>query len=139
MHLLTLPLRLIVDLQFIVAELQTSADQKVVVGYAYVSTYRDRSGWRFTVENSVYLDAAFHGKGFGKLLLKELIIKCKNETPFTEIIAIIGGGSSNGASIALHASLGFKFIGEMKNCGFKFNKWVDTATMQYSIKRDDDI
>ena len=77
------------QMPFIIAELQSSVDQpKVIVGYAYLSTYRERSGWRFCVENSVYLDHSFHGRGIGKLLMNELIEKCKNETPFTEIIAI---------------------------------------------------
>jgi L-amino acid N-acyltransferase YncA len=124
---------------FIVAEYQlsTTARDRKIAGYAYVSTYRERSGWRFTVENSIYLDKSCLGKGLGKILLKELILKCKNETPFTNIIAIIGGGTSNAASIALHSSLGFQFIGEMKKVGYKFEKWIDTATMQYTIERSD--
>lgn len=107
-----------------------------VIGYSYLSNYRERSGWRFTVENSVYVDKDHLGKGAGTLLLKELIEKCKNETSFTEIIAIIGGATSNVASIALHTRLGFHMVGIMKNTGFKFNKTIDTATMQYSILRD---
>lgn len=120
---------------FLIAESVSLSDRKVV-GYSYVSKYRERSGWRFTVENSIYIDNNYLGKGIGRLLLRALIDKCKNETPFEEIIAVIGGGLEHTASIRLHTSFGFQMVGIMKNTGFKFNKKIDTAIMQLSISRD---
>ncbi|HEU0157501.1 MAG TPA: GNAT family N-acetyltransferase, partial [Stellaceae bacterium] len=47
-----------------------------VLGYAYASPYRTRSAYRFTVEDSIYIDAAETGRGLGRALLSELIERC---------------------------------------------------------------
>jgi L-amino acid N-acyltransferase YncA len=43
-----------------------------VVGYAYAGAYRPRPAYRFTVENSVYLEPATHRRGIGLQLLLRL-------------------------------------------------------------------
>ena len=40
-----------------------------VVGYSYATLYRDRSAYRYTVEDSVYVDQGVNGKGVGRALL----------------------------------------------------------------------
>ena len=44
-----------------------------VVGYAYVGGYRPRPAYRFTVENSLYLQPAIQRRGIGIQLLQRLI------------------------------------------------------------------
>ena len=44
-----------------------------VVGYAYAGAYRPRPAYRFTVENSVYLEPSIHRRGIGMQLLQSLI------------------------------------------------------------------
>ena len=104
-----------------------------VLGYAYASHYRPRIGYRFCVENSIYVSKANQGIGVGKALLKSLINECE-KYGFTEIIAVIGD-SANAASIALHKSCGFYHVGLLPNVGFKFNKWLDSVLMQCSIAK----
>src|SRR6201995_263550 len=46
-------------------------------GYAYAGPYRPRPAYRFTVENSIYLDPTIHRRGVGLMLLRRLIEECE--------------------------------------------------------------
>src|SRR5690606_7858723 len=96
-----------------------------VLGYAYVSAYRDRSAYRFTVEDAIYLGPAATGKGIGKALLAELVARAK-AAGIREIVAVIADKGAEG-SIALHERLGFKEIGRMGRVGYKFDRWLGTV------------
>lgn len=112
---------------YIVAELDGE-----VVGYAYVSLYRPRSAYRFTVENSVYVRHDAVARGIGRALLAELIARCER-TEIHQIVAVIGD-SANYASIGLHAACGFKQVGLLPEVGYKFGRWVDSVLMQRAMK-----
>lgn len=99
-----------------------------VVGYAYVGLYRARWGYRYTVEDSVYVAKSCKGLGIGRLLLSTLIDRAAAQG-FRQMIAVIGD-SENVASIALHSQLGFKAIGSLPATGRKFDRWIDTVLMQ---------
>lgn len=100
-------------------------------GYSYAGPYRSRSAYRFTIENSVYVDRQCAGQGIGRTLLSELIVQCE-KGPWRQMIAIIGD-SGNRASIALHESLGFRLVGTLSEVGFKHDQWVDTVLMQRAL------
>jgi L-amino acid N-acyltransferase YncA len=102
-----------------------------VVGYAYASPYRPRPAYRFTVEDSVYVEQGQHGKGIGTALLSGLISRCE-EGSWRQMVAIIGD-SGNAGSIALHRRLGFRDVGTLKDVGFKLERWVDTVIMQRAL------
>jgi L-amino acid N-acyltransferase YncA len=99
-----------------------------VAGYSYATPYRARSAYRFTIENSVYVDQARHRAGIGRALLAELIARCE-QGEWRQMIAIIGG-SGHEASIGLHAALGFRHVGTLQAVGLKFGGWHDTVLMQ---------
>ncbi|MDR5756716.1 N-acetyltransferase family protein [Caballeronia sp. LZ035] len=103
----------------------------VIAGYAYASTYRPRSAYRHTVEDSVYVADGFHGRGIGRALLAALIGRCERG-PWRQMIAVIGN-SGNAGSIALHARLGFAHAGVLRQVGFKHGQWVDTVLMQRTL------
>ena len=105
-----------------------------IVGYAYAGPYRTRSAYRFTIENSVYVDRRAAGEGIGRALLSRLIQDCE-KGPWRQMIAIIGN-SDNRASIALHQSLGFRMVGTLREVGFKHDHWVDTVLMQRALGSD---
>src|SRR4051812_15481628 len=48
-----------------------------VAGYAYAGAYRPRPAYRYAVEDSVYVDAARHGRGLGRALLDRLVQECE--------------------------------------------------------------
>jgi phosphinothricin acetyltransferase len=102
-----------------------------VVGYAYAGAYRPRPAYRFTVENSVYLEPAIHRRGIGLQLLQRLIAESEARG-YRQMIAVIGD-SANAASIGVHARTGFQMIGTHPNVGFKFGRWLDTVMMQRAL------
>lgn len=107
---------------YLAAELDGQA-----VGYAYASVYRPRPGYRFTVENSVYVAPGLQGRGIGKALLPALVARCE-AAGFRLIIAVIGD-SANLASIALHRASGFTHAGTLPGVGWKLGRWLDTVLM----------
>lgn len=103
----------------------------VLVGYAYAGAYRPRPAYRWSLENSVYIDEAAKGQGVGKALLREIIARC-TALGFRQMISVIGG-SANAASIALHQSLGFDHVGVLPATGFKHGQWLDSVLMQLAM------
>jgi L-amino acid N-acyltransferase YncA len=99
-----------------------------VLGYCYASRYRTRSAYRFTLEDSIYIDAAELGRGIGRALLSTLLDRC-TELGYRQMIAVIGG-SDQWPSIHLHEALGFSRAGLLRAVGFKFGGWVDAVLMQ---------
>lgn len=96
-------------------------------GYAYATAYRSRIGYRWTVENSVYIAPDFHGRGIGRALMQRLIEDC-TALGFRQMVAVIGDGS-NRASVALHERLGFKPGGVFPGLGRKHGRWLDTVQL----------
>jgi L-amino acid N-acyltransferase YncA len=80
-----------------------------VVGYAYAGAYRPRPAYRFTVENSVYLEPAIHRRGIGLQLLQRLITACETRG-YRQMVAVIGD-SANAGSIGVHTKCRFQMIG----------------------------
>jgi phosphinothricin acetyltransferase len=108
-----------------------------VAGYAYAGAYRPRPAYRFTVENSIYLDPSFHRRGVGSLLLERLISECEARG-FRQMIAVIGdatGGSVG--SRRLHERAGFRLIGVAEKIGFKHGRWLDQMLMQKELGEGD--
>ncbi|NHM07722.1 N-acetyltransferase [Flavobacterium sp. CYK-4] len=105
-------------------------DQKVV-GFGTYGTFREKIGYQFTVEHSVYVAENCIGKGIGSLLLTELIALAKSEGYHV----MIGGiDAANHESIAFHKKFGFTENGILKEVGFKFGKWLDLQLMQLILK-----
>jgi L-amino acid N-acyltransferase YncA len=102
-----------------------------IAGYAYASAYRTRPGYRFTVEDSIYVAPDAQGKGIGQLLLPAVIEGCTAQG-YRLMIAVIGD-SANFASIMLHRRAGFTFCGTIHSIGFKFGRWLDSVIMQLPL------
>jgi len=102
-----------------------------VIGYAYAGPYRPRPAYRFTVENSIYLQPSTHRRGIGLQLLQRLIPECEARG-FRQMIAVIGD-SANAGSIGLHTKCGFQMIGTHASVGLKFGRWLDTVMMQRAL------
>jgi L-amino acid N-acyltransferase YncA len=98
-----------------------------VIGFAALSTYRDRAGYRTTVENSVYVHRDHQRRGVGRLLLSALL-EVARDSGFHTVIARIDSQSTG--SLALHRSLGFVEVGIEHQIGRKFGRWLDSVIMQ---------
>lgn len=110
---------------FLVAE----HDQQIV-GYAYVTRFRDRPAYGFTCENSVYVKAERVGLGVGAALMQRLMADAA-VCGFRQMIAVVGGGEP--ASVALHRKMGFAEAGRMRSVGRKFGRWLDSVYMQVEL------
>ncbi len=102
-----------------------------VMGYAYAGNWRPRPAYKFSVEDSIYIDKDGVGQGIGKALLPVLIEQC-TALGKRQMVAVIGD-SAQTASIRLHASCGFKMVGTLTNIGFKFGRWLDSVLMQREL------
>ena len=111
---------------YIVAELDGR-----FAGYAYASSYRTREGYRWTVEDTVYIVPELQGRGVGRALLQRLIDDC-TALGFRQMVAVVGD-VSNAASIALHERLGFRTVGVFAGLGRKHGRWLDTVQMQLAL------
>jgi L-amino acid N-acyltransferase YncA len=112
-----------------------ATDETGVVGYAYFSQLRDRSAYRFSAEDSIYVRDDVRGQGVGKALVARLL-EAAERFGFRQMFAVIGD-SENIGSIGVHASLGFQRIGLLRASGLKFGRWIDTVYMQRALGRGD--
>ncbi|WP_454198083.1 N-acetyltransferase family protein [Nocardia sp. Marseille-Q1738] len=102
-----------------------------VAGYASYGPWRTKSGYRFTVENSVYVDDRFHRRGIATALLTELIERARRAGTVHAMVAAIE--SSNTGSIQLHERFGFRTVGVLPEVGHKFGRWMDLTLMQLTL------
>ena len=105
---------------------------KNLVGIAYLNKFRDKSGYRFAFENTIYVHNNYLKQGIGFKLLKQLITSSKKNKDIKKIVAVIGSIDSIG-SIKVHKKLGFKNCGKLEKIGFKKNKWIDCIIMQKDL------
>ncbi|ARJ05608.1 N-acetyltransferase [Humibacter sp. BT305] len=103
-----------------------------ILGFAYVSPWRQKAAYRRTVEISIYLGPAATGKGLGSALLGELIVRAK-AAGIKEMLSVIADQGAE-ASLRLHQRFGFKEVGRLGRVGFKFGHWLGTVLLQKSIK-----
>lgn len=106
-----------------------------VMGYCYLTHYRPRYAYRFTLEDSIYLDPDYAGRGVGRALLQHALTLAET-AGFRQVVAIIGD-SANQASLGLHRALGFAQTGVLKSVGFKHGRWLDTVSMQRPLGEGD--
>ena len=103
----------------------------LVVGYAYATQFRDREGYRFTAEDSIYVHPEWMGQGIGGALLDALIERSV-AFGFRTLIAVIGGAEAG--SVAVHASRGFREAGRLHAAGYKNGRWLDNVYMQLEMR-----
>jgi len=112
-------------LPVLVAELDGS-----VVGFASYGPWRAKTGYRFTVENSVYVHPDHRGRGAANARMPALIEHARSDDVHTIVAGI---EATNAGSIALHEKFGFRRVALLPEVGFKFGRWLDLAYLQLSL------
>jgi L-amino acid N-acyltransferase YncA len=101
-----------------------------VLGYASWAQWRPKEGYRFTVEDSVYVSPGHEGNGVGGRLMRTLIAAARDAGAHVMVADI---EAANTASIALHAGLGFETVGTLREIGTKFGRWLDLTIMRLAL------
>ena len=108
-----------------------AANDDELLGFSYAGPFHNRSAYRFTLEDTVYVAPSAQRRGVGRALLTRLIERCE-VIGCRQLMALIVGTEGN-PSIALHEVLGFRMTGTMRAVGYKFGRWADVVTMQRAI------
>ena len=102
-----------------------------LLGFASYGSFRAWPAYQYTVEHSVYVHAGHRGTGIGRQLLRALIERARDQ----QYHVLVGGiEAGNGASIALHESLGFALAGTVREVGYKFGRWLDLCFYQLTLE-----
>jgi L-amino acid N-acyltransferase YncA len=110
-------------------------DAGQVQGFAYANWFKPRPAYRFSVEDSIYMAHGSAGKGWGKLLLTELLAQLERGG-IRKSMAVIGD-SANAGSIGVHLACGFTMVGTVASCGWKFGQWRDIVLMEKTLGMGD--
>lgn len=102
-------------------------ENNAILGFATFGPFRSWPGYKYTVENSVYVASASRGKGIGKQLMGSLIVAAKE---LEHHVMIAGIDADNISSIALHRQFGFTEVAHLKEVGFKFGRWLDLKFLE---------
>lgn len=106
-------------------------DDGELAGFASYGTFRAFPAFKYTVEHSVYVHRDHRGRGHGRTLLSALVARAEADGRHVLVGGIEAG---NGASIALHVSLGFTHAGTIRESGFKFGRWLDLAFYERRLR-----
>jgi len=109
-----------------------------LLGYAYAGAFRPRPAYRFIVEDSVYVAPEAKGRGVGLALMRALIAAVR-ALGFRQIVAVIGDGGPDSASVRLHEKLGFVHAGRLEGSGYKHGRWLATTFMQLAMNGGADV
>jgi len=105
-----------------------------VAGWASLSRYQVRGGYRFTVESSIYIASTYHRRGIG-LALMQRVQETARGLGYHSIIA--GITAEQTASVGLQERLGFTKVAHFREVGYKFDRWLDVV--QYQLMLEDAI
>jgi phosphinothricin acetyltransferase len=107
------------------------ADDDEVLGYAKSGTYMERAAYDTTCLVSVYVADGGRGKGVGGALYDDLLARLER----TELkLAVAGIAEPNEASIGLHLSRGFTYVGTFHRVGTKFGREWDVSWYQRPLR-----
>jgi L-amino acid N-acyltransferase len=104
-----------------------------VAGWGSFGPFRDKPGYRHTVEHSVYVRRDRHGRGIGSRLITALV----SEAQHRSFHAMLGGVSAdNAAALAFHETHGFVAVGRLREVGRKFDRWLDLVFLQRLLNEE---
>ena len=108
-----------------------------IVGYAYVSPFKERAAYGWAVETSIYVDQNCRHMGIGKKL-HEALEECLKKMGILNMEACIGYPEEDDEyltknSAQFHEHLGYRMVGEFKKCGYKFHRWYNMVWMEKII------
>jgi len=102
---------------------------------AYAKPFNPRAAYDWTSETTIYVRDGRQGQGIGSALYGRLL-NLLDAQGYRCLIA--GITLPNDASVALHESLGFEYLGTLEQVGYKLGSWHDVGSWQrHAGSRDD--
>lgn len=105
-------------------------DEGKVVGYCYVTRYKNRQAYDKTAEVTLYLRHDLTGKGIGVAALSQ-IEDIARQSGLRTLLAIITGENKN--SIRLFEKCGYDKCAHFKRVGEKFGRILDVVGYQKEL------
>ena len=102
-----------------------------IVGWGSLHTFRNKSGYRLTVENSVYVHPDRQREGIGSAILLDQIERAK---ALGLHVIVAGIDAEQTPSLALHYKHGFREVGRFPEVGRKFDRWLEAIFMQLTLE-----
>lgn len=106
-----------------------------IAGYAYASKYREREGYKWCTESSIYIHDDHQKSGIGKALYTALF-EILRKQGFNNVYAVIN--LPNEKSVTFHEKLGFTYFATYEKVGFKLGKWKNVGWWQLIINNYSD-
>ena len=107
-----------------------------VIGFAYAHRFREKSGFNWDVELTVYLSHNRRGEGIGTLLYGKLIEALKPLGYRNAYVSITG---DNEQSLIMHEKFGFRKVCTLGNTAYKMGRWHDLVIMSKQLCPYDDV
>ncbi len=101
-----------------------------LIGCGVIKRYSPKEGYNFTCETSIFLARTYTGMGYGTILKKFVLNRCK-QLNYHHVVARIL--ATNSTSIAYNQKLGYEIVGTQKEVGRSKGGWVDVVIMQYLV------
>lgn len=101
-----------------------------LAGFTFSNRFRKKAAYDCSVETTVYVNNKNRGLGTGRLLLQHLLDSLAQHDVHR---AYAGIAMPNDASIALHETLGYRYLETFREVGFKFGRYHDVAWYEYSF------
>ena len=95
-----------------------------VAGYVYASVHNPRAAYQWSVNVTVYIDAACRRAGIGRALYTSLFAALRLQGFYN---AYGGITLPNDGSVGLHEVMGFRVVGIYQAVGYKFDRWWDVG------------
>ncbi len=105
-------------------------DKGKITGYAYGAKYRERKGYQWCAESSIYIHDYYLKLGIGKALY-EALIEILKQQGYRNVYAVIN--LPNDRSVKFHEKCGFSFLTIYPNVGYKLGEWKNVGWWQKKI------
>jgi L-amino acid N-acyltransferase len=104
-----------------------AAEAGTIQGFGTFGPFRAWPAYKYSIEHSVYVDAAMRGRGIGTALVQSLLADARHRDLH---VVMAGITADNTVSLRLHEKLGFTEVGNIREVGFKFGRWLDLKFLQ---------
>jgi L-amino acid N-acyltransferase YncA len=107
----------------------------VIAGYAYGARYRERAGYQWCVESSIYIHDDYLRANIGRALY-DVLIEVLRRQGYRNVYAVIN--LPNDRSVRFHENCGFTWFATYENVGYKLGRWKNVGWWQLIINEYND-